>query len=91
MNLVNKINKQAKYCLQNYKHFSCEMCPVRLLAIFLKKGDPAKIRSCMYFITDKKISHYFKDTYDYFKDTYDCYKAIKSSLTLSKAISANKI
>lgn len=84
MNLVNKINKQTKYCLQNYKHFSCEMCPVRLLAIFLKKEDPAKIRTCMYFITDKKISHYFKDT-------YDCYKAIKSSLTLSKAISANKI
>lgn len=84
MNLVNKINKQTKYCLQNYKHFSCEMCPVRLLAVSLKKDDPAKIRTCMYFITDKKISHYFKDT-------YDCYKAIKNSLTLSKAISANKI
>ena len=84
MILINKINKQAKYCLQNYKHFSCEMCPVRLLAVSLKKEDPAKIRTCMYFITDKKISHYFKDT-------YDCYKAIKSSLTLSKEISANKI
>ena len=84
MILTNKINKQTKYCLQNYKHFSCEECPVRTLAIFFKKEDPAKIRTCMYFITDKKISHYFKDT-------YDCYKAIKSSLTLSKAISANKI
>lgn len=84
MNLVNKINKQTKYCLQNYKHFSCEMCPVRLLAVSLKKDDPAKIRTCMYFITDKKISHYFKDA-------YDCYKAIISSLTLAKAISANKI
>ena len=84
MNLVNKINKQTKYCLQNYKHFSCEMCPVRLLAISLTNKDPADIRTCMYFITDKKISHYFKDT-------YDCYKAIKSSLILAKAISVNKI
>ena len=84
MNLVNKINKQVKYCLQNYKYFSCEECPVRLLSISLTKKDPAEIRTCMYFITDKKFSHYFKDT-------YDCYKTIKSSLTLSKAISANKI
>lgn len=84
MNLVNKINKQTKYCLQNYKHFSCEMCPVRILAVSLAKEDPAKIKTCMFFITDKKFSPYFKDT-------YDCYKAIKSSLTLSKAISANKI
>lgn len=84
MSLVNKINKQTKYCLQNYKHFSCEACPVRLLAVSLKKEDPAKIRTCMYFITDKKISHYFKDT-------YNCFIAIKSSLTLAKAISANKI
>lgn len=84
MNLVNKINKQTKYCLQNYKHFSCEMCPVRILAVSLTKEDPAKIKTCMFFITDKKFSPYFKDT-------YDCYKAIKSSLTLSKAISANKI
>ena len=84
MSLVNKINKKTKYCLQNYKHFSCEMCPVRILAVFLKKEDPAKTRTCMYFITDKKISPYFKDT-------YDCYKAIKSSLTLAKSIGANKI
>ena len=84
MILINKINKQAKYCLQNYKHFSCEMCPVRLLAVFLTNKDPADIRTCMYFITDKKFSSYFKNT-------YDCYKAIKNSLTLSKAISANKI
>ena len=84
MILINKINKQAKYCLQNYKHFSCEMCPVRLLAVYLTNKDPADIRTCMYFITDKKFSSYFKNT-------YDCYKAIKSSLTLSKAISANKI
>ena len=84
MILINKINTQAKYCLQNYKHFSCEMCPVRLLAVFLTNKDPADIRTCMYFITDKKFSSYFKNT-------YDCYKAIKSSLTLSKAISANKI
>ena len=69
MSLVNKINKQTKYCLQNYKHFSCEMCPVRLLAVSL---------------TNKKFSPYFKNTYDY-------YKAIKSSLTLAKVISANKI
>ena len=48
MNLVNKINKQAKYCLQNYKHFSCEMCPVRLLALSLTNKDPAEIRTCMY-------------------------------------------
>lgn len=84
MILINKINKQAKYCLQNYKHFSCEMCPVRLLAIFLKNKDPADIRTCMYFITDKKFSPYFKNT-------YDCYKAIKNSLLLAKTISANKI
>ena len=84
MNLVNKINKQAKYCLQNYKHFSCEMCPVRLLAVSLTNKDPADIRTCMYFITDKIFSPYFKDT-------YDCYKAIINSLTLAKAISANKI
>lgn len=84
MILVNKINKQAKYCLQNYKHFSCEMCPVRLLAVSLTNKDPAEIRTCMYFITDKKFSSYFKNI-------YDCYKAIKSSLTLAKAISANKI
>ena len=83
MNL-NKINKQAKYCLQNYKHFSCEMCPVRLLAISLTKEDPADIRTCMYFITDKKFSTYFKNA-------FNCYKAIKSSLTLAKTISANKI
>ena len=84
MILVNKINKQAKYCLQNYKHFSCEMCSVRLLAVSLTKKDPADIRTCMYFITYENFSPYFKNT-------YDCYKAIKSSLTLSKAISANKI
>ena len=84
MNLANKINKQTKYCLQNYKHFSCEMCPVRLLAIFLKKEDPAKIRTCMYFITDKKFSPYFKGA-------YDCHKAIKNSLILAKVISTNKI
>ena len=84
MNLVNKINKQTKYCLQNYKHFSCEMCPVRLLAVSLTNKDPAKIKTCMYFITDKKFSPYFKNT-------YDCYKAIISSLTLAKTISANKI
>lgn len=84
MILINKINKQAKYCLQNYKHFSCEMCPVRLLAVSLTNKDPADIRTCMYFITDKKFSSYFKNT-------YDCYKAIKSSLTLAKTISANKI
>ena len=84
MILINKINKQAKYCLQNYKHFSCEMCPARLLAVSLTNKDPADIRTCMYFITDKKFSSYFKNT-------YDCYKAIKNSLTLSKAISANKI
>lgn len=83
MNL-NKINKQTKYCLQNYKHFSCEKCPVRLLSISLIKKDPAETHSCMYFITDKKFSPYFKET-------YDCYKAIKSSLTLAKTISANKI
>lgn len=84
MILINKINKQAEYCLQNYKHFSCEMCPVRLLAVSLTNKDPAKIKTCMYFITDKKFSSYFKNT-------YDCYKAIKSSLTLAKTISANKI
>ena len=84
MILINKINKQAKYCLQNYKHFSCEMCPVRLLAVSLTNKDPAETHSCMHFITVKNFSPYFKDT-------YDCYKAIKSSLTLSKAISANKI
>ena len=84
INKINKINKQAKYCLQNYKHFSCEMCPVRLLAVSLTEKDPAKIRTCMYFITDKNFSPYFKNT-------YDCYKAIKSSLTLAKTISANKI
>lgn len=84
MNLVNKINKQAKYCLQNYKHFSCEMCPVRFLAISLTKKDPAEIRTCMYFITDKNFSSYFKNA-------YNCYKAVKSSLTLAKAISVNKI
>lgn len=84
MILVNKINKQAKYCLQNYKHFSCEMCPVRLLALSLTKDDPAKIKTCMYFITDKNFSPYFKNI-------YDCYKAIKSSLILAKAISVNKI
>ena len=83
MNL-NKINKQTKYCLQNYKHFSCEKCPVRLLSISLIKKDPAETHSCMYFITDKKFSPYFKET-------YDCYKAIKNSLILAKAISANKI
>ena len=84
MILINKINKQAKYCLQNYKHFSCEMCPVRLLAVSLTNKDPADIRTCMYFITDKNF-------FPYFKNTYDCYKAIKSSLTLAKTISANKI
>ena len=84
MILINKINKQAKYCLQNYKHFSCEMCPVRLLDVSLTNKDPAKIKTCMYFITDKKFSPYFKNT-------YDCYKAIISSLTLAKTISANKI
>ena len=84
MILINKINKQAKYCLQNYKHFSCEICPVRLLAVYLTNKDPADIRTCMYFITDKKFSSYFKNT-------YDCYKVIKSSLTLAKATSANKI
>ena len=83
MNL-NKINKQTKYCLQNYKHFSCEKCPVRLLSISLIKKDPAETHSCVYFITDKKFSPYFKET-------YDCYKAIKNSLILAKAISANKI
>ena len=41
MILINKINKQAKYCLRNYKHFSCEMCPARLLAVSLNKQ-----RSC---------------------------------------------
>ena len=60
------------------------MCPVRLLALSLTNKDPAEIRTCMYFITDKKFSTYFKKT-------YDCYKAIKSSLTLAKTISANKI
>ena len=60
------------------------MCPVRLLAVSLTNKDPAKIKTCMYFITDKKFSSYFKNT-------YDCYKAIKSSLTLAKTISANKI
>ena len=60
------------------------MCPVRLLAVSLTNKDPADIRTCMYFITDKKFSSYFKNTYDY-------YKAIKSSLTLAKTISANKI
>ena len=79
-----KINEQARYCLQNYKHFSCEMCPVRLLAVSLTNKDPADTRTCMYFITDKKFSPYFKNV-------YDCYKAIKSSLILAKAISANKI
>ena len=82
--ILNKINKQAKYCLQNYKHFSCEMCPVRLLAVSLTNKDLADIRTCMYFITDKKFSTYFKNA-------YNCYKAIKSSLTLAKTISANKI
>lgn len=85
MILINKINKQAKYCLQNYKHFSCEMCPVRLLAVSLTNNkDPAETHTCMHFITNKKFSPYFKNT-------YDCYKAIKSSLTLAKAISVNKI
>ena len=84
MILINKINKQAKYCLQNYKHFSCEMCPVRLLAVSLTNKDPAKIKTCMYFITDKKFSPYFKNT-------YDCYTAIIRSLTLANTISANKI
>ena len=84
MILINKINKQAKYCLQNYKHFSCKECPVRLLAVSLTKKDPADIKTCMYFVTDKKFSPYFKNI-------YDCYKAIKSSLTLAKTISANKI
>ena len=60
------------------------MCPVRLLAVSLTNKDPAKIKTCMYFITDKKFSPYFKNT-------YDCYKAIISSLTLAKTISANKI
>ena len=83
MNL-NKINKQTKYCLQNYKHFSCEKCPVRLLSISLIKKDPAETHSCMYFITDKKFSPYFKET-------YDCHKAIKNSLNLAKVISTNKI
>ena len=83
MNL-NKINKQTKYCLQNYKHFSCEKCPVRLLSISLIKKDPAETHSCMHFITDKKFSPYFKET-------YDCYKAIKNSLILVKTISTNKI
>ena len=83
MNL-NKINKQTKYCLQNYKHFSCEKCPVRLLSISLIKKEPAETHSCMYFITDKKFSPYFKET-------YDCHKAIKNSLILVKTISTNKI
>ena len=83
MNL-NKINKQTKYCLQNYKHFPCEKCPVRLLSISLINKDPAETHSCMYFITDKKFSPYFKET-------YDCYKAIKNSLILVKTISTNKI
>ena len=60
------------------------MCPVRLLAVSLTNKDPADIRTCMYFISDKNFSPYFKDT-------YDCYKAIISSLTLAKAISTNKI
>ena len=84
MNLISKINKQAKYCLQNYKHFPCEKCPVRLLSTSLIKKDPAETYSCMYFITDKKFSPYFKNT-------YDCYKAIKNSLILAKVISTNKI
>ena len=49
MILINKINKQAKYCLQNYKHFSCEMCPVRLLAVSLTNKDPADIRNLYVF------------------------------------------
>ena len=61
------------------RNMSCE-----IISYFFKKEDPAKIRTCMYFITDKKFSTYFKNT-------YDCYKAIKSSLTLAKSISANKI
>ena len=60
------------------------MCPVRLLAVSLIKKDPADIRTCMYFITDKNFSSYFKNT-------YNCFIAIKSSLTLAKTISANKI
>ena len=84
MNLISKINKQAKYCLQNYKHFSCKECPVRLLSVSLTSKDPAEIRTCMYFITDKKF-------FPYFKDAYDCYKTIKRSLILAKEISANKI
>ena len=84
MNLVNKINKQAKYCLQNYKYFSCEMCPVRMLAVSLTDKDPAKIRTCIYFITDKKVSRYFNDT-------LNCKAAIKNSLILAKEISTNKI
>lgn len=84
MILISKISKQAKYCLQNYKHFSCKECPVRLLAVFLTNKDPAEIRTCMYFITDKKF-------FPYFKDVYDCYKAVKRSLILAKEISANKI
>ena len=60
------------------------MCPVRLLAVSLTNKDPADIRTCMHFITDKKFSTYFKNA-------YNCYKAIKSSLTLAKTISANKI
>ena len=85
MNLINKINKQAKYCFKNYKHFSCEMCPVRMLAVSLTDKDPAKIRTCIYFITDKKFSHYFKDS------AYNCKGAIKNSLILAKEISTNKI
>ena len=84
MILINKINKQAKYCLQNYKHFSCEMCPVTLLAVSLTNKDPADISTSMYFITDKNFSSYFKNT-------YNCFIAIISSLTLAKIISANKI
>ena len=84
MNLISKINKQAKYCLQNYKHVSCKECPVRLLSVSLTNKDPADIRTCMYFITDKKF-------FPYFKDAYDCSKTIKSSLILAKEISANKI
>ena len=84
MNLISKINKQAKYCLQNYKHFSCKECPVRLLSVSLTNKDPAENRTCMYFITDKKF-------FPYFKDAYDCYKTIKRSLILAKEISANKI
>lgn len=84
MNLINKINKQAKYCFKNYKHFSCEMCPVRILAVSLTNKDPAKIRTCIYFITDKKFSRYFNDT-------LNCKAAIKNSLVLAKEISTNKI